>query len=67
MIEKYGEGTLFEEVCATCGYRDDELKSSGVHETSGGSLQFYSEDQQFSCPYCPVEGELSSFNIRTLR
>lgn len=51
LVEKYGMGHITTVKCDTCTY-EKEIHSSGVHETEGGSLKVYCEDDAFICPKC---------------
>ena len=51
LVQKYGEGTVTVKKCDSCTY-EKEIHSSGVHESEGGSLKIYSEEDEFSCPKC---------------
>lgn len=53
MKEKYGKGSILENVCQKCGYTDD-LPSAGVHETENGCIRVYASDEKFICPMCPA-------------
>lgn len=51
LVAKYKRGKILETECPQCGY-GLSIKTSGVHETEGGSLQVYSEDDELCCPSC---------------
>lgn len=51
LIQKYGEGSVFEKTCPDCGYVV-ELQSSGVHISDNGCTKVYCEDDEFNCPKC---------------
>ena len=51
MIRKYGSGEKRTIKCATCDYQK-EIYTSGTHESEGGSVMVYCEDEEFVCPNC---------------
>ena len=51
LIEKYGGGETFTRKCDTCDY-EQEVRSEGVHVSNGGSIQVFSDEDEFSCPNC---------------
>lgn len=63
LVEKYGHGEVFTETCPTCGFQE-ELYSSGVHESSG-CLKIYSVDDEFECPRCITKQHDSEIHAGT--
>ena len=51
LSEKYGKGEKSTLKCQSCSY-EQEIYSSGVHATEGGSLMVYDTADEFSCPNC---------------
>ena len=61
-MAKYGAGEKSTIKCTTCDY-EKEIQLSGTHESEGGSLKVYCEDEEFVCPNC---GELNGNILRIL-
>lgn len=51
LVQKYGEGSVYEKPCPDCGYVV-ELQSSSVHITENGCTKVYCEDDEFNRSKC---------------
>jgi hypothetical protein len=51
MVDKYGQGETSVYKCRSCDY-EQEIRSSGIHVSEGGSVMFFSSEDEFHCPKC---------------
>jgi hypothetical protein len=62
MVGKYGAGETSLFKCPTCDY-EQEIRSSGVHISEGGSVSVFSEEDEFCCPNCVSKSDKQANKI----